>query len=219
MKHLGMLTFLLIASFTASKSQTAIEPTRRYEGTVEYQKTQQPCTILEFNYPERDLDNAVDEYLEKRGARIKTQKGFNVVKGVKLHENENRYFDVYYKVEGKGKGDKASSTLYFIVAEPGENILLRDGKSGESAKAAASVGAASFFSSMGSQVGAYDLDQRIKLQEQELAMAEKRKTDLQKRKEKLEKELNETTQDLARQYDEVERAKTILEQIKALKKN
>jgi hypothetical protein len=51
------------------QAQLPIEPTRRYEGTVEYQKTQQHATILDFNYPEKDLENAMEEYVEKQGVK------------------------------------------------------------------------------------------------------------------------------------------------------
>jgi hypothetical protein len=199
-------------------AQSPIEPTRRYEGTVEYQKTQQPATILEFNYPEKDLERALEAYLEKKGEKVKTQKGFNTVKSVKLHESENRYYDLYYKIDGTGKGDNARSTLYVIVAEPGENILARDGKSNSAAKAAASVGAIGFLGAMGSTVGAYDLDKRIRDQQEEMEIADRKLTELKKRKEKLEKDLELNAQDINRQINELDKQKTILEQLKAQKK-
>jgi predicted aconitase len=199
-------------------AQSSIEPTRRYEGTVEYQKTQQPATILEFNYPERDLEKALEDFLEKKGEKVKVHKGFNMVKNVKLHESENRYYDIYYKIEGTGKGDNARSTLYFIVAEPGENILARDGKGHGAAKAAASVGAVGFFGAMGATVGAYDLEKRIKDQQEEMEIADRKLTELKKRKERLEKDMELNTQDINRQINEVDKQKTILEQLKAQKK-
>jgi hypothetical protein len=218
MKH--RILFLACVCFCAASAmaQSPIEPTRRYEGMVEYQKTQQPATILEFNYPERDLEKALEDFLEKKGEKVKVHKGFNMVKNVKLHDSENRYYDLYYKIEGTGKGDNARSTMYVIVAEPGENILARDGKSHSAAKAAASVGAIGFFGAMGSTVGAYDLEKRIKDQEEEMQIADRKLTELKKRKERLEKDLELNTQDINRQINEVDKQKTILEQLKAQKK-
>lgn len=46
-------------------AQLSIEPTRRYEGTVEYQKTKQHATILDFNYPEKDLENALEDIIKE----------------------------------------------------------------------------------------------------------------------------------------------------------
>ena len=107
-----MKIFFLFCSLTCifiqgTMAQLSIEPTRRYEGTVEYQKTKQHATILDFNYPEKDQENALEEYVEKQGGKVKTNKGFFYAKSVKIHERENRYFDVYYKVTGSGKGDNA----------------------------------------------------------------------------------------------------------------
>lgn len=219
MKWLTIFCLSLAGSVTIAVAQPPIEPTRRYEGTVEYQKTKQPATIMEFRYPEKDLEKAMEAYMEKQGGKVKYQKGFNYVKSVRIHERENRYFDLYYKIEGSGKGDNATSTMYIILAEPGENILLRDGDKSNAGKAAASVGAVAFMGALGSEVGKYDYEKKIKDQQAELEKAEKRMADLEKKRDKLTKELDQTTQDLERQASEVDKAKTILEQLKAGKKN
>jgi hypothetical protein len=217
MKRLTILFLLLAGSVTIAFAQPPIEPTRRYEGTVEYQKTKQPATILEFRYPEKDLDKAMEAYMEKQGGKVKFQKGFNYVKSVRIHERENRYYDLYYKIEGSGKGDNAQSTMYIILAEPGENILLRDNNN--AGKAAASVGAVAFVGGLGSEVGSYDYQKKLREQEAEVEKAEKRRVELEKKRDKLAKDLDQTTQDLQRQAAEVDKAKAILEQLKSGKKN
>ena len=219
MNKLTILVVLLLGTVSIAAAQPPIEPTRRYEGTIEYQKTKQPATIMEFRYPAKDLEKVMEDYFEKQGGKIKSQKGFTYVKNVRIHERENRYYDLYYKVDGSGKGDKAMSTVYFILAEPGENILLRDGQSNSAAKAAASVGAVSFFGALGSEVGKYDYEKQIEEQQAVVEKAEKRKSELEKKRDNLVKELDKVNQDLERQANEVEKAKTILEQLKAVKKN
>jgi hypothetical protein len=185
---------------------------------VEYQKTRQPATIMEFKYPESDLEQAIEQYLEKQGGKVKKQKGFNYVKGVRIHEREDRFYDMYFKVEGSGKGDNASSKLYIILAEPGENILLREDNSTAAKATAASVGAVSFYGGLGAEVGAYEYERRVKEQEEEIAQAEKRMSELQKKKDKLVKEMDINSQDISRQSAEIEKLKAILEQTKATKK-
>jgi hypothetical protein len=219
MKTLLLFSLFFCASHAIVHAQPPIEPTRRYEGTVEYQKTKQPATIMEFRYPEKELEEVLEKYIEKQGGTIKKQKGFNYVKSVRIHERENRYYDLYYKVEGSGKGDNARSTIYFILAEPGENILLRDPSGNSGNAAAASVGAVTFFGAMGSAVGAYDHETKIKEQEELVAKAQKRKADLEKKRDQLVKELDETNQDITRQAAEIDKVKTILEQLKNVKKN
>jgi hypothetical protein len=207
------LTFMCIHG---SMAQFSIEPTRKYEGTVEYQKTKQHATILDFNYPERDLENALEEYVEKQGGKVKINKGYFYAKSVKLHERENRQFDVYYKVTGSGKGDDARSTVYIILGEPGENILLRDTSAhNHSGKAAAaSAGAAGFFGSLGSAVGDYDLDKKIKAQESAVLNTEKKLTDLDRKKLSLEKELEDIRKETEMQESELEKNRTLLAQFK-----
>lgn len=88
-----LFVFALIIS-TGIEAQIAIEPTKKYEGTVEYQKTKQPATILEFNYPEKDVENALEDYVQKQGGKVKSIKGFYYAKDLRLHNRENRAFDV-----------------------------------------------------------------------------------------------------------------------------
>jgi hypothetical protein len=213
--------FYLVIALTISNglmAQFAIEPTRKYEGTVEYQKTKQPATILEFKYPEKDVEEALENYVDKQGGKVKTNKGFFYVKSLKLHNRENRYFDVYYKVTGSGKGDNARSTVYLILAEPGEDILLRDSSSSNShAAAVASVGAVTFFSSLGSELGDYDLDKKIHEQEESVLKVNKNLTSLDNKRIELEKQLEGLKTEFEKQKGELEKQNTLLAQLKEQK--
>jgi hypothetical protein len=201
-------------------AQAPIDPTKRYDGTLDHQKTKQLASILEFRYPERDLEAALERYIDKLGVKVKTSRGLNFAKQVKFKADDSRYFDLYYKVEGSGRGAAASSILSVILAEPGEDILLRDPKNQDVAKATASSSSAqAFFDGLGAAVGAYDLEKRIAEQEDVLKKAERKHSDLEKRKQKLEKEIAENTEDLKKSASELEKAKAVLEQIRAERKN
>jgi len=218
MKGALLMLAMTLAIITGIQAQVSIEPTRKYEGTVEYQKTKQPATILEFNYPEKDVENALEDYVQKQGGKVKSNKGFYYVKSVKLHDRENRYFDVYYKVTGSGKGDNARSTVYLILAEPGEDILLRDGtRSNNHAAAAASVGAVTFFNTLGSELGDYDLEKRIGEQELEVIKADNNLTSLDKKRQSLEKELDDLRKEIETQRGNFEIQNTLLAQLKEQK--
>ncbi len=211
---------LLIFCCLLSHAQAPIEPLKRYDGTLDHQKTKQPASILEFRYPERDLEAALERYIDKLGVQVKSSRGLNYAKQVRFRPDDTRYFDLYYKVEGSGRGAAANSILSVILAEPGEDILLRDPKNQEVAKATANSPAAqAFFNGLGAAVGIYDLEKRIAEQEDVLKKAEKRLSDLEKRKQKLEKELSENAEDLKKSASELEKAKAVLEQIKAERKN
>lgn len=216
------LYFLALGFFTHSsaEAQSPIEPVKRYEGTVDYQKTKQPATILEFRYPAKDLESAIEKYIEKRGGKVKSAKGFNVAKQIRLQDNDTRYYDVYYKVEGSGKGSNANSILSVVLAEPGEDILLRDPNNASVARTtAASAGAVGFFGDMGSEVGAYDLDKKIKEQEAEVKKIEKKYSDLEKKRQKLEKDMSDNSNEMQKAQAELEKAKGVLMQILEQKKS
>jgi hypothetical protein len=218
-KFLSILVMGSVFS-TALQAQAPIEPIRRYEGTVDYQKTKQPATIMEFKYPPKDLESALEKYIEKRGGKVKSSKGFNYAKQIRLQEKDTRYYDVYYKVEGSGKGANATSTLSVILAEPGEDIMLRDPNNASVARTtAASAGAVGFFGDMGSEVGAYDYDKKVKEQEAEVKKIEKKYSDLEKKRQKLEKDLSDNSNEMQRTQAELEKAKGVLMQIMEQKKN
>jgi hypothetical protein len=214
------LTLLLICFSLLTIAQAPIDPVKRYDGTLDHQKTKQPASILEFRYPERDLEAALERYVEKLGVKVKFVRGLNYAKQVKFKADDARYFDLYYKVEGSGRGASSNSILSVILAEPGEDILLRDPKNQEVANAtAASPAAQAFFDGLGAAVGAYDLEKRISEQEDVVKKSEKKQSDLEKKKQKLEKELAENSEDLKKNASELEKAKAVLEQIRAERKN
>ena len=218
MKIALFLVAIGLTMFTGIQAQNSIEPTRKYEGSVEYQKTKQPATILEFNYPEKDVENALEDYVQKQGGKVKSSKGFNYAKSVRLHNRENRYFDVYYKITGSGKGDNARSTVYLILAEPGEDILLRAGSSSNGhAAAAASVGAVSFFDGIGSELGEYELNKKIIEQEEAVQKADRNLTSLDKKRQSLEKELDGLRKEIETQRGDLEIQNTLLTQLKEQK--
>lgn len=214
----SLILALALTLFTGIKAQIAIEPTRKYEGTVEYQKTKQPATILEFAYPEKDVEHALENYVDKQGGKVKSNKGFFYVKSLKLHNRENREFDVYYKVTGSGKGDKATSKAYIILAKPGENILLRDSSNANGhAAAAASVGAVTFFEGLGTELGEYELEKKIGEQADAVLKADKNLSSLDKKRQSLEKELDDLRKEIEMQRGELEKQNTLLDQLKEQK--
>ncbi len=228
-----LLPFIFFTGMIFAQDETFIqkvEPTRIYDGNVEYQKTLQHAKIFDFNYSAAELEDAITNFLTSKGAKSRKEKGFYYVKAVKIHEAEDRYFDVYYKVDGKGKGASATSTLYIILAEPGENILLRtsgeviEGKHTAVPAVVASVGAVSFFGAMGTHVGNHSHSRSIASYSEEVKKAEKKYNNLvseskslAKKKEKLEKEISQNAEDIEKQAQEVEKSKTILRQLQEKK--
>jgi len=222
MKSILILAIVFMA-FDVQAQTRSIDPVKKYEGTVEFQKTQQPCTILEFNYPANDVEKGLEEYGKKSGGKFSTVKGWTVAKGARLENRGNKYFDVYYKVEGKGKGDNAKSTVYMILAEPGENIIARP-TNAEGIAIGTAVVSGAVVGGMGDQLGEYDLKKRIAAQEDDLKAAQKKYDNLvddgkslESKRQKLEKEITDNQNAQATQQQELERLKGLLEQLKEKK--
>lgn len=208
-----------------------IEPVRSYDGIVDFQKSPQAARMFDFNYPAKDLDKALETYLVGRGGKIRSVKGYSVVQGVLLHEAESKVYDVYYKVEGKGGGSRAMSTLTVILADPNEDILKRSqpqaGEAGvtEALPVFSGTGATAFFGDLGAVVGDYEHAQAIAAGEDELRKATKRYNDLidegqnlAKRKQKLEEDIAKNIDAQSKPAREVDKAKLKLEQLKAMKR-
>lgn len=214
---LSILPFLLAG--TLALGQTPIEPIRKYDGTVDYQKTKQPARIFEFRYAEKDLEDAMESIVRKLGGDPRFYRGLNACRQLRLSPDENRYYDLYYKVEGVGKGASQTSILSVVLAEPGEDILLRNPSSTEVARATIeSKPARAFFDSLGAGVGAYDLDKRIAEQEEAVRKAEKRHAELDRKRQRLEVDLAENRSDLDKAKSELERSRAVLSQTQSLKR-
>lgn len=220
MKQILFLT-LVVISLGARAQVKSIDPVKKYESTVEFQKTQQPCTVLEFNYPAKDVEKGIEELGKRSGAKMSSFKGWTVAKGARLENRGNQYYDVYYKVSG----NKSNSTVYMIFAEPGENLQTRP-TNGEGVAIAGVAITGAFVGSMGDQLGEYDLHKRISAQEDELKAAQKKYDNLvnegkslENKRQKLEKDITDNQNAQVQQQQEIDRLKGILDQTKSKKGN
>lgn len=210
------------------RSIQAIDPVRSYDGTVEYKKTTLAAKVFEFRYPAKDVTNAIGQYLEQRGGKLRNNNGLTSVSSVRLHDSDDRTYDVYYQVKGKGSGERALSTLSVILAEPGEDILSR-GLTGEGAAAGgaplpqvfSSLGAEGFFGDLGVLIGNYDHSQMTSSREKDLRGAERRYKklvdkgrSLERQRQKIEREISVNMEQQRAQARELDRVKLLLDQIK-----
>ena len=221
-----VILFSLITNAQQESTIPAILPTKSYDGTVEYKKTLQQAKIFEFNYPANELEEAIGIVLGRKGAKVKKEKGFNSAKSIKLHESDEKYYDVYYKIDGKGKGESATSTLYVIVAEPGENIVSRvpaaAGTTSVLPAVVAGVGATAFFSEMGNYVGDHSHGRTVAAYSEEVKKAEKKYNNLMdeskslaKKKSQVEKDIEENNANIEKQAKEIEKRRELLKQVQS----
>ncbi|NJO25637.1 MAG: hypothetical protein HC867_07580 [Bacteroidia bacterium] len=162
-------------------SSDAIENYKSYEGTVEFQKTKQPATIIEFPFSPSVTEEAIKNHFSGMGIKVKEYKGFMLAKGVKLSSSDADFKDIYYKVERKSRKERDISLVYVITANPEENIGTKTSAGGGTALFTIAAGAAGFVEGLGPHVNAYNHELKIQEQEEGVKKAERKYKNLVER--------------------------------------
>ncbi|MGB8193818.1 MAG: hypothetical protein WCF67_17935 [Chitinophagaceae bacterium] len=190
------------------------------EGKVDYQKKEQPALIMELPYPPEVVEDAIKDYLNKRGSKGNSSKGYQLFKAAGLDSLGIAESDLYFKVERKSRKEKDASVVYMFVTKPNENPTART-----EATSADLSGARSFLERMLPSLEAYNLETEIGGQEGEVKKAEKKYdrltddgNDLQKRLKKLQDDIEENKKSQERQKQEIEKQKGILESMRGKRK-
>ncbi|MBA2562572.1 MAG: hypothetical protein H0V14_06595 [Chitinophagaceae bacterium] len=182
---------------------------------IKFKDAQRPSVVHEFSFPEKTVAKAIDDKMEKLGYKGKESKGFVVYKGVTLSELGNQPLDMYFKVDGK----RENTTVNLMMSKGNENFVteLDDASTINNAK--------SFMDSLALGIEAYDLEQQIANQENDLKKAEKKyqnlvndADDLQKAKRKIENNIEENLKDQKNQEAEIEKQRQISETLKSKRK-
>lgn len=187
--------------------------------TAEYNKTIQPAVQHEIPFPEKIVNNTIDDKLGKLGFKGKEYKGYMVYKAVRMTEMGTGSYDLYFKTERKSKRDKDITIVTMLVSSGYDQFI------GDTSNAQAINGAKAFLNNLIESSAAADLEIQIKGQEDALKKANKKYDglvedgeNLQKKKAKLENEIIENTQAQAAQKTEAEKQQQILDNLKARRK-
>jgi hypothetical protein len=182
---------------------------------IEFKDAQRPSVVHEFSFPEKTVAKAIDDKMEKLGYKGKESKGFIVYKGVNLSELGSQPLDMYFKINGK----RENTTVNLMLSKGNENFVteLDDASTINNAK--------SFMDTLASGIEAYDLEQQIANQENDLKKAEKKyqnlindADNLQKEKRKIENNIEENLKDQKNQQAEIEKQRQIFETLKNKRK-
>jgi len=214
-----MRRMLLLFAFAAIFSLSAKSQGNAMEGKVEYQKGDKIAAVMDLPYPAEVVEDAIQDYFSKKGIKGDKSKGFNIYRGVRLREDDPELTDLHFKVERKRR-EKNSSTIYLLVARPGENVGVRtsdDNYKVDEGKA--------FLNNIVSWVEAHNLDVEIGQQEEIVKKAERKlknlqddQRDLEKRIKNLEEKLEDNRKEQQKQDEEVSKQKSILEAMLARRK-
>ena len=196
------------------------------EGKIEYNKENQPCLVMEYNFPPEAVENGFINKMDKLGYKGKEEKGmfnkdkgFRVYKDVRIGEISNTKMDYIINVERKSKKEEDETVLYFLINRNGDNALAKLNTE-ELGKAK------SFLYNLLPDIEAANLELKISVQEEILSKAEKKmktlqddKEDMEKKIQKLQDDLKENEKEQEKQKEEVENQKKTLENLRDKRKN
>ena len=208
-----IIFFLLLISASYSYSQA-------YEAKLEVQRKNHVAAVMEVPYPTDQVEDAIKDYMAKKGFKVNSSKGIFSFKGVKLNPNNTENNDLHFKVERKSRKEKEVSLIHLVISKENETLAQRipDDRAGiEDGK--------SFLNAMTPQMEAYGLEVEITEQDKTVKKAEKKlenlgddQQDLEKRIKNLEEKLEQNKKDQDSQKGEITKQKNILEALKSKRK-
>ena len=212
MKKLLLLAFVTSICCAA----WAQEPT---EGKVEYQKKEVPAAIIELPYPPKVVEGAIKDYLNKKGVKGSSTKGFQVYRGARLSEMDMQNSDVYFKVDRKSRKEKDASVVYLFATPENQNPVELDAMTYDLSASKDLLRDAL------PSVQANNLEEEISAQENTVKKAEKRYDklvddgrDLEKRIRKLQDDLEQNRRDIEKQRGDIDNQKRVLETMRSKRK-
>lgn len=183
---------------------------------INFKDAQKPAIQSEFSYPERTVNDAIQDRLNKMGFKGKDVKGYTVYRGVVLPEFDNQPYDLYFKVDRKSRKEKDVAVVNMMISSGNENFIS------DSSDSRTINNAKNYLDNLKSSIAAYDLQQQVNGQQDALNKAEKKykslqsdADDLQKRKRKLEQQIEDNQKAQKDQQAEVEKQRQLFESIKS----
>ncbi|MBS1917615.1 MAG: hypothetical protein JST87_15200 [Bacteroidetes bacterium] len=116
------LFFLLVLTVVFTSASFA-QP-QAYDSRIEYQKTQQQVAVIEVPYKQDVVEDAVKDYMSKKGLKSSSSKGFDVYRSTKLDDADADMSDLYFKIEKKKK-DKDYTVISLLPVKANADILTR----------------------------------------------------------------------------------------------
>jgi len=167
-----------------------------YTGKIDYEKKSQDAVIMDYNYPQEAVENALIQKIEGMGNSAKQQKGlfnrdkgFIVFKNASVHDISEGTMDYIVKIERKSRKEKDETTVYLVINKDGANVI-----SDMDAERMSRV--KTFLSNLLPDVESANLELQIKAQETSVSKAEKKFKDLQDDQQSMEKKIRGLQDDL-----------------------
>lgn len=206
MKNILFVVFALMVTCCAAFSQTTASI-----GKIEYQKGQKQAAIIELPYAPEIVEGALRKKFTSALVKEERLKGMQVFKGSRLTPTDGQVADLYFSVEKRGRKESDQSVVYLILGRPNENVALRPADDNYRVK-----DARDFLNTLKPVVATYDLEVKIKKQDELIKKSERslegltddqriyeeRLKDLQDKLTQNKKDQEKLTQELQKQRDE-----------------
>jgi len=190
------------------------------EGTIEFQKTQQPAAVIELPYTEKIVEKAIADYMARKGSKGSDSKGFTAFRSYKLRDSNENNSDLYFKIDRKSRKEKELTIVSVIVGKSGEDIKTRVAPDNSGID-----GAKDLLNDMVSAIDAYNLEVQIQDQDDAVKKAQKKfdgladdQKDYEKKIKNLQDKLEQNKKDQERQTDEIKKQRDALETLRGKRK-
>lgn len=176
------------------------------EGTITYQKNLLPAAVIELPYSPGVVSSALSDYLSKKGKSKGTDmKGFTTFRNTQPAPNDSVNADLYFKIERKSRKDRETTVISLLtVAKEGASAL-------NNTHYLTMDEAKDYLNNLVPAITSFNLEQRIKDQNEMVAKAESKYkkltdegADLEKKRNSLEKRIGENKQQQQAQTSEIE---------------
>ncbi len=189
---------------------TTFSQAQAYEGRLDYQKTYQQVAIIEVPYKDGVVEDAIKDYLAKKGLKSSSSKGFDVFRGAKLDDADTDPSDLYFKIERKKK-DKDYTVISLLATKANQDILARPAtdSTGQMDKAK------SLLNSLVPYIDAHNTDVQVNNQQDVLKKAQKKmnslisdQSDIEKKIRKLQADQDQNKSDIIKQTQDIQNTVT-----------
>ena len=187
--------------------------------TADYQKTMQPAVENDIPFPEKTVNKAIEDKMQKMGYKGKDNKGYTIYRGVRMAELGPDAYDLYFKTDRKSRKESDNTVVTMMVSSGYDKFI------GDSTNGTVIENAKNYLNGLTEIIAAYDLELQITEQENATKKADKKLTnlvedgqDLQKKKARIEKDIEDNIKKQADQKAESEKQRQIFETLKAKRK-
>jgi len=162
MRRILLLLILVIVIKTQVRCQA-------FATKIDYQKTQQTAAGLQMAYESGTVEDAVKEYMAKKGYKSTSSKGFILFRATTLDEKDTEGSDLYFTIDHKSRKEKDITLITIVPTKKNEDILARtqtDDPRIEKAK--------TFLDNMAPFIDAYQVQLQLNSQTEVVKKAEKK---------------------------------------------